>query len=370
MKGQVLPILALVGVGVVGIVGCETGPHVEQELVDALSQVCAGQGVEQAAPYTEGPGPHPIVLLDSSGKSHSWTDKLPIEWWPASVNATELVACVGEEQEVEIETCRYEPGADVARYRYELELRVVEARTGQTLAFTDLYPNPAVLRGSDPRECAGVERMGLTRLEGSHVPFDKLRRRLGAYVLAAKRLDQRALEERRSLGGTDAPLNIVEYSDFLCPFCATVAQEIVPQIEEEYIATGKVKLVFKPLGVHGEEAELAAEAAQCAAEQNGFWEYHDLLFLNNERVVFNSENLERFAQELSLDTEEFDACFDGGRYTDKVAADDAEARQRGVNAVPTFFVGQTKLEGAKSYAEFKKAIDDELARLSGTPETE
>jgi protein-disulfide isomerase len=176
-----------------------------------------------------------------------------------------------------------------------------------------------------------------------------------------------------TLGNPDAPLTIVEYSDFLCPYCKDAALETVPQIEEEYIATGKVKLVFKQSPapqLHGEECVVAAEASECAAEQNAFWEYHDVLFLNNERVTFNSENLKRFAQGLGLDTEKFSACFDEGRYRDKVEADAAEARRRGVNSTPTFFVGQTKLEGAKSYAEFKKAIDDELAKLGGTPEAE
>jgi protein-disulfide isomerase len=174
-----------------------------------------------------------------------------------------------------------------------------------------------------------------------------------------------------TLGSPDAPLTIVEYSDFLCPYCRTAALEIVPQIDEEYIATGKVKLVFKPLPLpaHGEKAEMAAGAAECAGEQNAFWQYHDTLFLNAESVTFNSENLKRFAQGLSLDTESFGACLDSKDYVDKLAADAAEARRRGVGSTPTFFVGQTKLEGAESYAEFKKTIDDELAKLGGTSET-
>jgi len=175
--------------------------------------------------------------------------------------------------------------------------------------------------------------------------------------------------EGTTLGNPDAPLTIVEYSDFLCPYCKRAALETMPQIEEEYIATGKVKLVFKHLVVHGEEAEIAAGAAECASEQNAFWQYHDALFLNNERVTFNSENLKRFAQGLGLDTESFGTCLDSKRYIDKLEADAGEARRRGVSSTPTFFVGQTKIEGAKSYAEFQKAIEDELARLGGTSET-
>jgi protein-disulfide isomerase len=173
-----------------------------------------------------------------------------------------------------------------------------------------------------------------------------------------------------TLGNPNAPLTIVEYSDFLCPFCADAALHTVPRIEEEYIAAGKVKLMFKHFVIHGEEAVVAAEASECASEQDAFWEYHDVLFLNNESVAFTSENLKRFAQGLGLDTEAFNACLDSKKYTDKLAADAAEARRRGVNSTPTFFVGQTKLEGAKSYAEFQKAIEDELAKLGETSETE
>jgi protein-disulfide isomerase len=173
-----------------------------------------------------------------------------------------------------------------------------------------------------------------------------------------------------TLGNPDAPLTIVEYSDFLCPYCKQAALETMPQIEEEYIATGKVKLVFKHFVVHGEEAEIAAGAAECASQQNAFWEYHDALFLNNERVTFNSENLKRLAETLGLDAEAFNACLDSEAYMDKLVADADEARRRGVGSTPTFFVGQTKIEGAKSYADFKKAIEDELARLGGTPEAE
>jgi protein-disulfide isomerase len=176
-----------------------------------------------------------------------------------------------------------------------------------------------------------------------------------------------------TLGNPDAPLTILEYSDFLCPYCTRAALEIMPQLEEEYVATGKVKLVWKqfPLPqLHGAAAITAAEASECAAEQNAFWKYHDALFLNNQRVLFTAENLKQFAQELGLDTEAFNACFDEGRYTDKVADDYSEARRRGLDGTPSFFVGQTEIVGAKPYSDFKTAIDDELAKLGVTSETE
>ncbi|MGQ9573153.1 MAG: DsbA family protein [Dehalococcoidia bacterium] len=177
-------------------------------------------------------------------------------------------------------------------------------------------------------------------------------------------------QQATMLGEPDAPLTIVEYSDFLCPYCRKAALETVPQIEDEYVAARKVKLVFKHFVVHGEEAAVAAGAAECASEQNAFWNYHDILYLNAERCDFSTENLKLFAQRLGLDTDSFDMCLDSERYLDKLVADVDEARRRDVNSTPTFFVGQTKIVGAKSYAEFKSAIEAELAKLGETSEAE
>jgi protein-disulfide isomerase len=180
--------------------------------------------------------------------------------------------------------------------------------------------------------------------------------------------------EGTTLGSADAPLTIVEYTDFQCTFCARVAQEILPQVEKEYLANGKAKIVCKHVAFLGEESQWAAEAAECAAEQDKFWEYYDILFANqagkHNDGAFSKLRLKAFAEALGLDTASFNACLDGGKYTNKVAANNAEARRREINSTPTFFVGQTQLTGAKSYAEFKTAIEDELARLGETGEAE
>jgi protein-disulfide isomerase len=162
-------------------------------------------------------------------------------------------------------------------------------------------------------------------------------------------------------GQDSAPVTITEYSDFLCPFCARVALNTVPQIEQEYVAAGKVRLEFKHFIVHGEAAALAAGAAECASEQDAFWEYHDLLFAN--QGALDVASLKTYAEEVGMDTGEFNDCLDSQGYVDKLAADVAEGRQRGVDATPTFFVGQTKVVGAQPYSEFRTAIENELARL-------
>ena len=180
-------------------------------------------------------------------------------------------------------------------------------------------------------------------------------------------------QEGTTLGSSDAPLTIVEYSDFHCPFCRKACLEIAPQIEAEYVATGKAKIVWKQFPIEGEESVWAAEASECAAEQNAFWEYHDTLFLNRQGInvgTFVISNLKLIAKELGLDTEAFDACLDEGRYRDKIVDDYNEARRREITGTPTFFVGQTMVVGAKPYSTFKEAIDDELTKLGETSEAE
>ena len=163
------------------------------------------------------------------------------------------------------------------------------------------------------------------------------------------------------LGSPDAPVTIVAYSDFQCPYCAQAALGPMRQIEEDYLATGKAKLVFKHFAFEGEESVWAAQAAECAAEQNRFWDYHDMLFLNQRRVAFTTENLKGFARELGLDTASFNVCLDLEKHAEKVAADRAEGQRRGVTGTPTFYVGQTQIVGAKPYDTFRAAIEDQLA---------
>lgn len=171
----VLPVywgLRLVGIDLNDLL--ESHARVEQQLVDGLSPACQGQGIQEAAALG-GEDLHPIVLVKSSGGRHSWTDKVPREWWPTSLHLPQLVACVGKEEKVKIETCEY-TFHGITRYRYTVEFRVVEARTGETVASD-------ALSGSDPRDCKVTESRSLSELKGSHVKFDAVERRLQQYVL-------------------------------------------------------------------------------------------------------------------------------------------------------------------------------------------
>jgi len=179
--------------------------------------------------------------------------------------------------------------------------------------------------------------------------------------------DHTAPADGATLGMTDAPVTIYQYSDFQCPNCRNAAVEIVPSLDENYLATGKAKLIFKNMAFIGQESKWAAEAALCAGDQGKFWEYHNKLFEEQDgenKGAFKVENLKRFAQEIGLDEAAFNTCFDEEKYNAKIADELSEAQRRGVSGTPTFFVGQTQV-GA-SYDAISKAIDAALA--TPTPE--
>lgn len=157
-----------------------------------------------------------------------------------------------------------------------------------------------------------------------------------------------------TLGWADAPVTVSVYSDFQCPFCRRAALEVVPALKTNYLAAGKAKLIFKNFAFLGDESTWAAEAAACAADQNRFWDYHDKLFeeqRGENTGAFKVENLKRFAREIGLNGGEFDTCFDEGKYTGQIADEISEAERRGLNSVPTFFVGETGVQ----YSSFEAA---------------
>ncbi|MFC1648443.1 DsbA family protein [Nanoarchaeota archaeon] len=161
-------------------------------------------------------------------------------------------------------------------------------------------------------------------------------------------------------GKDNAPVEIIEFSDFQCPFCARWYTDTMPQIQKEYIDTGKVKLVFRdfPLNQIHPLAQKASEAAECADDQGKFWEMHDILFENPNALDVAS--LKQHAADLGMDTDDFDDCLDSGKYTDEVNKDLADGRAAGVSGTPSFFINGKKIVGAHPFATFQQAIDAEL----------
>jgi protein-disulfide isomerase len=162
-----------------------------------------------------------------------------------------------------------------------------------------------------------------------------------------------------SFGPKDAPIVIVEFSDFQCPFCKQFNDDTFKQLMAAY--PGKIRFVFRhlPLTSIHPEAFPAAEAAMCANEQDSFWEYHDKLFENQDKL--GNELYSQIANDLNLDITKFEGCLNSRKYKDPIQQDSDFAVNLGVQSTPTFFVNGLALVGAQPLETFKQAIDMELA---------
>ncbi|HUK37412.1 MAG TPA: thioredoxin domain-containing protein [Vicinamibacterales bacterium] len=166
-----------------------------------------------------------------------------------------------------------------------------------------------------------------------------------------------ATADSPSEGPADAPIELVEFSDFQCPFCLR-AHPVVKQVLTTY--GNKIRFVYRnyPLPSHP-NAFPAAEAAQCANEQGQFWAYHDRLFADQSKL--SDADLKASAAALGLDAAKFNACVDAHKYKARIDTDMQAGNDAGVNGTPAFFINGRLLNGAQPYDEFKKVIDEELA---------
>jgi protein-disulfide isomerase len=159
-------------------------------------------------------------------------------------------------------------------------------------------------------------------------------------------------------GNPQAPVTIIEFSDFQCPYCVR-ARPAVARVREVY--GDRVRFAFRhfPLDFH-QQAEKAGEAVACAGEQGKFWEMHDLLWTNTAKLQV--PDLKAHAATLGVDRAAFGQCLDSGRYSHLVAGDLEAGQGYGVSGTPAFFVNGRPLVGAQPFEAFAQVIDDELAR--------
>jgi protein-disulfide isomerase/predicted small secreted protein len=164
--------------------------------------------------------------------------------------------------------------------------------------------------------------------------------------------------EGPSRGPEKAPITIVEFSDFECPYCAR-GEASIAEVMKAY--EGKVRLVYRdyPLPFHG-HAQKAAEAAHCAGDQGQYWKMHETLFANQQALA--PADLTRHAATIGLDLEKFATCLESGAKAPLVEAGRQAGEAVGVNGTPAFFINGVRLSGAQPFAEFKAVIDAELAR--------
>jgi protein-disulfide isomerase len=166
-------------------------------------------------------------------------------------------------------------------------------------------------------------------------------------------------------GSSDAPVTIVELSDYFCSVCRDFAMSTAELVDDELIATGQVKYVVQPFALW-DESQPIVEAAACAREQGGFWDFHHLLFANQSSLSTQQtplgDLLRQFAEVSGLDVDEFQACLDEGRYETQVRTSTESAKtDLGVNSTPTFFVN-----GVKTQLLRNEAYIDTLRKAVGT----
>ncbi|MDP2497782.1 MAG: thioredoxin domain-containing protein [Candidatus Palauibacterales bacterium] len=162
-----------------------------------------------------------------------------------------------------------------------------------------------------------------------------------------------AADDRPSRGPSDAPVTIVEFTDYECPYCRRYYRQTYHQLLQEY--EGEVHYVVRnyPLSIHP-NARKAAEAAECAHNQDRFWDYHDHLFENADAL--EPSDLKSYARELGLDGGQFDECLESGAESQTVEQDMSTGRRLGIRGTPTFFVNGSPLVGAQPLSAFRSAI--------------
>jgi len=169
-----------------------------------------------------------------------------------------------------------------------------------------------------------------------------------------------------TLGAADAPVVLQDFSDFYCSHCRDFALDRAPELVKDYVDKGLLRIEFKhfPLRPSSYGAHIAAE---CAAGQDKFWEYHDLLFKNQQGSELSNTQLKKFAVDAGLDTATFDACLDQKQGKAQVDADAGEGTAKQINSTPTMFINGERVLGAVTVAQFKEVINRKLQEKGVTP---
>ncbi len=181
-----------------------------------------------------------------------------------------------------------------------------------------------------------------------------------------------SLDDDAVLGNKDAPVTIVEFSDYQCPFCRRSYTQVYPLLKENFINNGKVKFIFRdfPLSSIHPGAIPAAQAAECADDEGKYYEMHDKIFdeqnkLGQGTAPFTNDDLKKWASEIGLNSGDFNSCLDSGKYAKEVEKDFNDGNSYGVSGTPTYFVGNEKdgykiIGGAQPYQVFEQAINEYL----------
>lgn len=244
----------------------------------------------------------------------------------------------------------------------EIEQKAGKVSGGDVQKFYDenkrnpSFPN-VPLADLEPKIREHLQAMNLNKRRQEYL--DKLRGKAGVSILMTQPSIEVAAGNNPARGPKEAPIQIIQFSDFQCPFCSR-AEVTMEQVWKKY--PGKIHHVFRdfPLNFH-QQAHKAAEAAECANEQGKFWNYRDLLFKKEKGQDVAA--LKEYAKQLKLDSAKFDPCLDSGKFAAAVDADMKDGQEAGVSGVPAFFINGRMIAGARPLSDFTDLIDTELKRL-------
>jgi protein-disulfide isomerase len=191
---------------------------------------------------------------------------------------------------------------------------------------------------------------------------------VGAAVTTTPNINAMVLGPRDAiLGNANASVTLIEYGDYQCPFCTAFFKQTEPSIVQNYVNTGKVKMVFRNFAFLGPESIAAAAAADCAEDQNKLWAYHDALYSakiadeanggGEQDGFFNRVEFLKLAKQVSIDIPTFTSCIDSNKYVAQVATEKGDAANVGINSTPSFFLNGQLITGAQPYSIFQNAID-------------
>ena len=291
------------------------------------------------------PGPDPrsqaLIQLDSIARRARETE----EWALAEFTAREMI-----QQDPSYAGGYYALGS-VSEHQGDSVAASQEFAIAEKL-WSDADKDLPELRSVRQKLALNQSELHMTRQE----LLKRLQERDGTILLQPGKV-QVTYDPARLRGSPQAAVMIVEFSDFQCPFCRKV-QSTLKNLLEKY--QGQVSLAYRDFPLRGmhSQAELAAEASRCAVEQGRFWEYHDLLFGNPDKL--NRSGVAGMAQSLGLNEKQFDACLSSGKYTKQIEQDLQDGIRAGVEGTPGIFINGILLSGAQPEAAFEKVIRAEL----------
>ncbi len=253
------------------------------------------------------------------------------------------VAELEEQLRLKKETLRAEGGTDKSKLSLPIAIVLAGVMISGAVLWTRVSPQGAVNTGVVQQVTGDTQKVG------------------GVVNVSA--------DDDAVLGDPNAPITLIEFSDFQCSFCRKFMKETLPQIKKEYIDTGKARLVYRdfPLSFHP-GAIPAAEGAECAREQGKFWDMHDAIFNEQEKqgsgtIQFTALDVKKWAAKIVLNATKFNQCLDSRKYKAEVEKDIADGVVAGVSGTPAVFVNGRLVVGAQPFTAFKVVIDEELKKL-------